>query len=209
MKTSIRKVDTWADPDGVIHEEHTIPLIPWCSTIEDLALELGLSASQTYRLLRDPRRKFTEDEVYVIHKQLHWKQRNLLNDELMTPIANTYALIELVRERLSGRKQGEESEGMREGRATKNREYKLSGRPLSDYAFMSSETPESEQIKVLNSLFEKQTEQFKRLLDIAESQQKMIEKLTAEKEKSDKFSEDFYDQVKKLIELRDETRKSA
>ena len=207
MKPSIRKVDTWADPDGVIHEEHPITLKPWCSTIEELAKELGLSVSQTYRLLRDPRRKFTEDEVYVIHKQLNWKQRNPLNDEPMTPIANTYALIELVRERLSGRKQGEELEGPKEGRATNGIEWTLGGRPLRDWAFMEPETAAGESTKYLESLIEKQSEQIQGLLEVAERQQAMIDKLSAEKDY--KFGQEFYVQVKKLIELRDETRKSA
>jgi hypothetical protein len=205
MKTSIRKVDAWADPDGVIHEEYTLTLKPWCSTIEELANELGLSVSQTYRLLRDPRRKFTEDEVYVIHKQLNWKQRNPMNDEPMAPIAHTYALIELVRERLSGRKQGEELEGTKEGKATKGIEWTLDGRPLSDWDFMKPKTTDDE----YELLFKKQSEQFQRLLEIAERQQDLIEKLSAEKEKTYKLDDGFYELIEKFIEMRDEDRKSA
>jgi hypothetical protein len=123
----------------------------------------------------------------------------------MAPIAHTYALIELVRERLSGRKQGEELEGTEEGKATKGIEWTLGGRALSDWDFMKPKTTDDE----YELLFKKQSEQFQRLLEIAERQQDLIEKLSAEKAKSYKLNDGFYELIEKFIEMRDEDRKSA
>ena len=205
MKTSLRRVDAWVDPDGVEHPEKTIVLEPWKKNIGDFAMELGLSVSQTYRLLRDPSREFTLQELEVFHRQLNEKNKDI-NGDILVPLSDTQGVIDVAREQVA-REQGQEIEPPRGGAGAKLVGQLASGRSFSE--LLGNPPPESEEIKHLRSLVDQQSEMINNLLNIANRQQALVEKFHSEKEQAEETQQVFFQQLQKLLDDRDEVQKSA
>ena len=196
MKTSIRKLDRWEDPDGVVYEEHTVVLEPYCKNMEELAEKLELSVSQVYRLLKNPTRRFTMNEMRELHKQLNWKKRDSWDDVIRVPLTDTHTLIQIAVEEmqtkeeeseakskrsvLSGVLEATEKEKVRAGRPTRFSEGLVQSAALAEWKESMNTTART--MKQFSERIKKQDEMIARLMDLAASQQELVEKLVARNE---------------------------
>ena len=92
FRTSSHRVEEFIDPDGVRHPAHLVHELPYCASMKELAIKFDLSVSQTYRMMKEPHRRWSKLALEELHKQLHWPERYPWDDSIRVPIAETRAL---------------------------------------------------------------------------------------------------------------------
>lgn len=184
FKTSIVRHDKWEDPDGIIHEEHVVEMKPYCSTMDELAILMGLSRSQAYRLMKSPTRSFNQQEMTELHKQLWWKKRNLEN-EISVPLSETKELIMSALQQTQQMSENyiEHLEATRDDPA--NPDNRSNRPPVAAFQRLMKakvdamkEKLDEQQKRIID-----QDELIKRLLDMSERQQDLLEKFTDQVQK--------------------------
>ncbi len=161
FKTSLKRYDTWTDPDGIVHEERVVTLEPYCEDMEELSAKCGLSKSQLYRKLANPSSKFSPGELEEIHKQLHWKEhQHPFEDEVTISIEETKKIITEVR-RDDALENPFESEEMKQ--------------------FLETIRKRAVEFEQISSRIKRQDDMIDRLLELAEKQQTVIDKLSSDR----------------------------
>ena len=156
FKTSIVRHDKWEDPDGIIHEEHVVEMKPYCSTMDELAILMGLSRSQAYRLMKSPTRSFNQQEMTELHKQL-----------IMSALQQTQQTSENYIEHLEATRDDPANPDNRSNRP-----------PVAAFQRWMKEKLDEQQKRIID-----QDELIKRLLDMSERQQDLLERFTDQVQK--------------------------
>ena len=176
FRTHSHRVEEFTDPDGVHHPAHLLEEPPYCANMEALAIKFDLSISQTYRLLKEPHRKWSKLALEELHKQLHWIDRYPWDDSIRVPIAETRALI----------RRSASYERRRSIDANEARQKHDPANPDNQITFKMTEgmkkflDEQRQMTEKFEGFFKQQEEFVKRLLDLNERQQGLIEKLTGQ-----------------------------
>ena len=97
FETSSKRIDSWTDPDGVVHDERVQVIEPYTKDMEDLAGKMGLSKSQLYRKLANPTQKWKLSELEHLHEQIFNKDRGF-DGKVLVSIDKTKEIITQVRQ---------------------------------------------------------------------------------------------------------------
>tara|TARA_R110001599_G_C12087263_1_gene645678 strand:+ start:175 stop:936 length:762 start_codon:yes stop_codon:yes gene_type:complete len=176
FRTSSHRVEEFIDPDGVRHPAHLVHELPYCASMKELAIKFDLSVSQTYRMMKEPHRRWSKLALEELHKQLHWPERYPWDDSIRVPIAETQALI----------RRSAAYERTRSIAANNQRQKHDPANPDNQITFTMPEGIEKfldgqrQQTDKVDQFFKQQEELVKRLLDLNERQQDLIEKLTGQ-----------------------------
>ena len=178
FKTSLKRYDTWTDPDGIVHDEYMVTLEPYCEDMEELSAKCGLSKSQLYRKLANPSVKFKLSELEELHKQIHWKEhQHPFEDEVTISIEETKKIITEVRRNDALEKQNVKH-SLSQGFAKLENPFE-SGEMKT---FLETIRKRSEEFEQISSRIKMQDDMIKRLLTLVEKQQTVIDKLSDDRD---------------------------